>query len=434
MKIIKNTLSILTLIVSLASCSNVNQIINNTVEKENNVNEIYIRNQKINSNRKIKNVIMFIGDGMGVNHVDAGGIYKGEPLVFDITDDNWTYHAYSNTDSLTSAGFTLDESKSLLRPEENSSLYDGTPSPYDPSVNLGSSGNITTYTDSAAGGTALATGQKTTNGRIAMNYNGDPIENLVEIAKGLNKKAGVVSSDTLVGATPATYLAHVGERHLSDEIIKSTAESPVDLILTENDSSFINKKTTYESLFKSKGFDNIAYKTSELNNDANRIVGLFDGIVTKQDDPRAPSLRDLTIFALDYLDNDEGFFLMVEGAKIDKKSHSNQARLMLKELLAFDEAIEAAMEWASNRDDTIMVVSADHETGGLYYNYEAATQETIADDIKWLTYNHSRARVDIAVYGNISEFTNVYASNFSTLEGLPYWDNTDVFKLCASYL
>ena len=125
---------------------------------------------------------------------------------------------------------------------------------------------------------------------------------------------------------------------------------------------------------------------------------------------------------------------MVEGAKIDKKSHSNQARLMLKELLAFDEAIEAAMEWASNRDDTIMVVSADHETGGLYYNYEAATQETIADDIKWLTYNHSRARVDIAVYGNISEFTNVYASNFSTLEGLPYWDNTDVFKLCASYL
>lgn len=427
MKTIKKTITIITLILSLASCSNVNEIIKN--------NNINIRNQKINSNREIKNVIMFIGDGMGVNHVDAGGIYKGEPLVFDITDDNWTYHAYSNTDSLTSAGFSLDESKSLLRPEENSSLYDGTPSPYDPTVNLGSSGNITTYTDSAAGGTALSTGQKTTNGRIAMNYNGDNIENLVEIAKGLNKKAGVVSSDTLVGATPATFLAHVGERHLSDDIIMSTAESPVDLILTENDSSFKNNQTTYENLYKSKGFDNIAYKINDLNSDAERIIGLFDGIVTKQDDPRGvPTLKDLTIFALDYLDNEEGFFLMIEGAKIDKKSHSNQAKLMLQELLAFDDAIEAAMEWANNRNDTLMVVTADHETGGMYYDYDNATQETIADDIKWLTYNHSRARVDIAVYGNVEEFTNVYSSSFSTLEGIPYWDNTDVFKLCASYL
>lgn len=424
----KKSFTIFTFIVSLTGCSNINNIVINETRDN------YIRNQLINQDQKIKNVIMFIGDGMGVNHVDAGGIYKGEPLVFDKVDENWQYHAYSNTDSLTSAGFTLDETKSLIKPEENASLYDGTPSPYDPSVNLGSSGSITTYTDSAAGGTALATGQKTTNSRIGMDYNGDEIENLVEIAKGLNKKAGVVSSDTLVGATPASFLAHVGERHLSDEIIKSTAESPVDLILTENDSSFKNNKSTYENLYKSKGFDNIAYNTSQLDYDAERIIGLFDGIVTKQDDPRAPSLKDLTIFALDYLDNENGFFLMVEGAKIDKKAHSNQARLMLKELLAFDEAIEAAMEWASTRNDTLMVVTADHETGGLYYDYENATQETIADDIKWLTYNHSRARVDIAVYGNIEEFTNVYSEEFSTLEGLPYWDNTDIFKLCASYL
>lgn len=430
MKKINKAISLITLVVSLVSCSNVNEIVSNHI----NNGEIYVRNQNINADHKIKNVIMFIGDGMGVNHVDAGGILKGEPLVFDVTSDKWTYHAYSNTDSLTSAGFTLDETKSLLKPEENASLYDGTPSPYDPSVNLGASGNITTYTDSAAGGTALATGQKTTNGRIAMDYKGDPITNLVEIAKGLNKKAGVVSSDTLVGATPATYLAHVPERHLSDEIIKSTAASPVDLILTENDSSFKNNKSTYESLYKSKGFNNIAYNVDELKNDANRVLGLFDGIVTSQNDPRAPTLKDLTVFALDYLDNEEGFFLMVEGAKIDKKSHSNQARLMLKELLAFDEAIEAAMEWANSRDDTIMVVSADHETGGLYYDYETATQDTIEDDIKWLTYNHSRSRVDIAVYGDISEFTNYYSSLFSTLEGLPYWDNTDIFKMCASYL
>ena len=377
---------------------------------------------------------MFIGDGMGVAHVDAGGIYKGSPLCFDQTNDDWTYHAYSNTDSLTSMGFTLDESKSLIRPEENSSLYDGAPSPYDPNVNLGASGSITTYTDSAAGGTALSTGKKVTNSRIGMDINGNDIENLVEIAKGLNKKTGVVSSDTLVGATPASFFAHVGERHQSDEIIKDAANSPVDLILTENDSSFKDNQTSYESLYKSNGFDNIAYKVEDLDSDADRILGLFDGIVTRQDDPRAPSLKDLTVFALDYLDNENGFFLMVEGAKIDKVSHSNQAHLMLKELLAFDEAVEAAMEWAKNREDTIMVVTADHETGGLYYDRENANQDNIVDSIKWLTYNHSRSRVDIAVYGNVSEFTNYYSASFKSLEGLPYWDNTNVFKLCVSYL
>ena len=426
MKMKNRFLSLLTLVVSLTGCSNITTLVPFD-------NSPYIRNQNINVNRNIKNVILFIGDGMGVNHVDAGGIYKGEPLVFDTTNDKWTYHAYSNTDSLTSHGFTLDESKSLIHPDKNSSLYDGTPSPYDPSVSLGSDGNITTYTDSAAGGTALATGQKTTNSRIGMNYRGDKIENIVEIAKSLNKKAGVVSSDELTGATPSAFLAHATSRYEKIQIIDSVLESPVDLVLTQNTSEFKDTNNSYETKYKSNGFD-VAYNTSELDKDADRIIGLFDGIVTKQDDPRAPSLKDLTVFALDYLDNEEGFFLMVEGAKIDKKAHSNQTKLMLDELLAFDKAVEAAMEWAANRDDTIMVVTADHETGGMYYDYENSTQETIVNDIKWLSQNHSRSRVDIAVYGDVSDFTSYYSNKFKTLENIPYWDNTDVFKLCSSYL
>ena len=377
---------------------------------------------------------MFIGDGMGVSHVDAGGIYKGSSLCFDQTNEKWSYHAYSNTDSLSSQGFTLDESKSLIRPEENPSLYDGAPSPYDPNVSLGTSGNITTYTDSAAGGTALATGKKVTNSSIAKDVDGNNLESLVDIAKGLNKKAGVISSDTLVGATPSSFYAHAGARYDKEDMINSASQSPIDLILTENDDAYRNKQSTYESVFTSNGFDNIAYKVEDLNSESNRVLGLFDGIVTRQDDPRAPTLKDLTIFALDYLDNENGFFLMVEGAKIDKVSHSNQAQLMLKELLAFDEAIEAAMEWAANRDDTLMVVTADHETGGLYYDRNNTTQENVVESIKWLSANHSRSRVDIAVYGNASEFTNLYTPTYGNLEGLPYWDNTDVFKLCSSYL
>ena len=82
--------------------------------------------------KQYKNVILFIGDGMGTKHVDVGGIYKGEPLSFDVVNEKWTYHAYSNTDSRTSEGFTLDTSKSLIDPKQNSTLYDGTPSPYSP--------------------------------------------------------------------------------------------------------------------------------------------------------------------------------------------------------------------------------------------------------------------------------------------------------------
>ena len=106
---------------------------------------------------------------------------------------------------------------------------------------------------------------------------------------------------------------------------------------------------------------------------------------------------------------------MVEGANIDKKSHSNDARGMMNELVGFNNAVETATEWAEGRDDTLIVVTADHETGGLYYDRENSTQENIISNIKWKTYNHSRTRVDIAVYGNISEFTSLYSSNFKTL-------------------
>lgn len=385
--------------------------------------------------KEYKNVILFIGDGMGVNHVDAAGLYQGEPLCFDVTDENWTYHAYSNTDSRTSEGFTLDTTKSLLDPNLNSSLYDGTPSPYsEEGEKLGTSGNITTYTDSAAGGSALACGIKFTNSRIGMDIDGSPVENLVEIAHKLNKKTGVVTSDELTGATPSDFLVHVGERHLSKEIINGVANSPVDLVLAKNTSTYKENQSDYETLFSEKGFDNITYSKEALNIEANRILGLFDGVMPKTDPRGVPTLAELTAFSLDYLDNDNGFFLMVEGANIDKKAHSNQTIGMLNELLGFNDAVKTAANWANERDDTLIVVTADHETGAMYYDKEKATKETIVDDIKWLSYNHSRARVDIAIYGDIQDYIKKYGDSFSTLSNLPYWDNTDVFKLCATYL
>ena len=382
-------------------------------------------------NKTFKNVILFIGDGMGPNHVDAGGIYLGEDLCFDVVNEKWAYHAYSNTDSTTSEGFTLDTTLSLLRPEENKSLYDGTPSPYGNNA-LGVGGNITTYTDSAAGGTALATGVKVTNSRLGLDIEGNPIENLVEIASSLNKKTGVVTSDEVVGATPASFLAHVPARYEADMILEDVATSKADLVLAKTCSAYKNKKTTYDSLYQNAGYT-VTNDKSGLNKESDKLIGLFNGVSAKTD-PRVPSLAELTIYALDFLANEEGFFLMVEGANIDKHSHSNQTKLMLKELLGFNEAVKAAEMWANGRNDTLIIVTADHETGGLYYNRENATQETITTDIKWLSQNHSRTRVDIAIYGDISGFVSKFGHKFGVLEGRPYWDNTDVFRLCSWYL
>ena len=381
--------------------------------------------------KRYKNVILFIGDGMGPNHVDAGGIYLGESLCFDVINENWAYHAYSNTDSLTSAGFALDESKSLLRPEENKSLYDGTPNPYGEG-SLGVGGNITTYTDSAAGGTALATGVKVTNSRIGQDVFGNSIENLVEIASSLNKKAGVVTSDEVVGATPASFLAHAGDRHQSEEILNDIAQSNADLVLAKTCSAYKNNKSSFDTMYQTVGYRVVNDKNS-LDKSSDKIIGLFNG-VAPETDPRIPSLEELTVFALDYLDNEEGFFLMVEGANIDKQSHSNQTKLMMKELLGFNDAVKAAEQWANGRDDTLIIVTADHETGGLYYNRETASQTTILSDIKWLSQNHSRTRVDIAIYGDITGFLRRFGTEFGVLEGRPYWDNTDIFKLCSWYL
>ena len=381
--------------------------------------------------KRYKNVILFIGDGMGPNHVDAGGIYLGESLCFDVVNEKWAYHAYSNTDSLTSQGFNLDESKSLLRPEENKSLYDGTPNPYG-TGSLGVSGNITTYTDSAAGGTALSTGVKVTNSRIGQDIFGNSIENLVEIASSLNKKTGVISSDEVTGATPSAFLAHVGDRYQTEEILNDIAVSKADLVLAKTCSTYKDKKSSFDTLYQNAGYK-VINDNNSLDKSSDKVIGLFNG-VAPQTDPRIPSLADLTIYALDFLDNEEGFFLMVEGANIDKQSHSNQTKLMLKELLGFNDAVKAAEQWANGRDDTLIIVTADHETGGLYYARETATQTTIVNDIKWLSQNHSRTRVDIAVYGDISGFTKKFGSRFGVLEGRPYWDNTDVFRLCSWYL
>lgn len=380
---------------------------------------------------KIRNIIVMIGDGMGYNHVEAGSIFKGSPLCFaDETDPLWTYHALVCTDSLTSEGFTLDTTKSLLDPELNDSLYDDNPSPYGDQT----SSSITCYTDSAAAGTALATGKKTTNSRIGMGILGENYDNLVEVAHDLGKKTCVISSDELVGATPSAYLSHVSERNQRDQLIRAHATSKADLIITKKPSEWKDSAaTTYENLYKTNGFD-VCYDLKGLSITSDKQLCLPSNISATKDRGNV-TLKESTMFALDYLDDeDEGFFMMVEGACIDKRAHSKLADEEMIELMAFEETVYETYLWAQGRDDTLIIVTADHETGAMYFDKSTATKENILKKMTYLSYNHSRARVRMDVFGDISSFINKYDSYFDTLQGYPYWDNTYIFNLCAAYL
>lgn len=397
--------------------------------------ELFVRNANVNNDKNIKNVILFIGDGMGLGQIEAAEIKKGNDLSFhNYNDSSWTYHGYINTDSLTSNGFTLDTTNSLIRPELNKTLYDNADSPYSADGNYASN---TCYTDSAAGGTALATGNKTTNASIGLSPLGEELTNLVEIASGLGKKAGVLSTDTLDGATPSSFLAHANERHQSEELILDAAKSDANLIMTVKPSSW---SSTYENKFKSNNF-HFANSFNESSITSEKEIILFDKLLAGS--TLTPSLADLTIYALDKLDNEDGFFLMVEGANIDKAAHAHQAGTMIQETLALDEAVQTAASWANGRDDTLIIVTADHETGAVYFDKNKANKNNIYDEVKFLSSNHSRSRVPVSVYGDISEFLYAY-EDLLTVQGIidlgfedecaNYIDNTDVFKMCASYL
>lgn len=291
-------------------------------------------------------VIFMIGDGMGFNHLKAGEAYSGETLFmrsFPVKGESMTY-----------------------------------------------SRNVFGPTDSAAGGTALSCGKKVNNGNVAY-YNGEDLETLTEYARKLGKATGVICTETMTGATPASFSAHAVDRGMTDVIFESQMTSGVDLFLCAG-KSYCDEKT---ELIAKSGYE---YYTdfSKLNPDADKVLGSFSEISTGESTDETPTLSDLVSFAVAYLDakDEDGFFLMVEGSYIDKKSHSQDLFGMIPQLLGFDEAVETAFELA--KDFASIIVTADHETGGLKYNGE--TKYELSDKL-YTRGSHSSANVPYFVYG-----------------------------------
>jgi len=285
-------------------------------------------------------------------------------------------------------------------------------------------------TDSAAAGTAFATGLKTNNGMISVLPDGAPVETILEAAQKIGKAAGLVTNTTITHATPATFGSHVSSRGSEADIAPQYIEKKIDVLLGGGREFFIAKpvpgsrRTDDRDLLteaRKAGYVLVETREGLAESTSSKLLGLFEMDAMTTNSPE-PSLAQMTTKAIQVLSKDpQGFFLMVEGGQIDWQCHANNARGAIKQTLDFDDAIGEALKFASTRNDTLVIVTADHETGGLTILSPTSGDGTafIPSCAKWSTIGHSGCNVPILANGpGADRFSGVL-------------DNTDIPKRVA---
>jgi len=219
-------------------------------------------------------------------------------------------------------------------------------------------------TDSAAGATAMATGEKTNNRFIGMDSTGHQIPDLPEMLIKMGIRSGIVSNDRITGATPSSFFAHRTERDQSDSIAADLQHSPASLVIGGYHPAFAANQNAILNKVKASGFEVFEGLGKLPSYNKDKKVLCFDG------DRPADNFRmieDAFDQSVKYLaaDNKKGFFLVMEGAKIDGGGHSNRIKQCIDEYLSFDKVIGKAMKFADDNGETLVLVTSDHETGGL---------------------------------------------------------------------
>ncbi|MFX0183837.1 MAG: alkaline phosphatase [Candidatus Hodarchaeota archaeon] len=242
------------------------------------------------------------------------------------------------------------------------------------SANVTTNSLDSTPTDSAAAATAIATGNKTENGFVSMTPERETLKTILEYAVELGKSTGIITTTQVYHGTPATFYSHMRSRNLYLDIVNQlTNESKVDLVLGGGQAEF--KQESITSMIE-KGYSYVEDRQSLSNVENSKVLGLFahENIPNVQDRNKTltPSLVEMTEKSLEILSQDnDGFFLMVEGGLIDWSSHANNIFNTALETIEFNEAVRAAFSYAQNHSNTLLIVTADHETGGLTIVSEA---------------------------------------------------------------
>ncbi|GAB2569241.1 alkaline phosphatase [Gracilibacillus alcaliphilus] len=248
-------------------------------------------------------------------------------------------------------------------------------------------GMYTTYsadsniTDSAAAGTAMSTGVKTNNGMIGLDPEGNPQQTILEASQDKDMSTGLVATSTITHATPAAFGAHVDDRNKEPEIAQQLIDNEIDVLLGGGKNNFLPEseggnqaEANVLQQAEEQGYQLIENRNqlleADIDLDSEKLLGLFaDEAMSPElhrNTDEEPSLAEMTQTAIDTLKKDEdGFFLMVEGSQIDWAGHDNDAAWAMTDVGAFEEAVQAAVDFAEEDGNTLVVIGGDHETGGM---------------------------------------------------------------------
>lgn len=245
-------------------------------------------------------------------------------------------------------------------------------------------------TDSAASGTAIACGSKTNNGMIGMDPKGGRLKSVAEVARDSGRKVGILTSVTLNHATPAAFYGHNRSRGNYYDLGLDLVESGFDFFGGGGIAECDNKKAKsykgdiYE-IAEGRGYTVVRKDMkvlAALKPGCGKVIatGADGALMYNLDAPDSPRIADFTKKAIELLDNERGFFIMVEGGKIDWMCHANDAATVMAEVADFDNAVKVALEFArKNPRDTLVVVTGDHETGGLTMGFAGTAYNSYID-------------------------------------------------------
>ncbi len=349
----------LVVILLLSGCS-----VSNTISNQN------------SGEKPVKNIIMFIGDGMGVSHLYAGMTISKQPFYLE----QFPY-----------AGF----------------------------IKTYSADNY--ITDSAAAGTAMASGEKTNNGVIGVTPDGKPVKSILEIAHENGLSTGVVSTSAVTHATPASFVAHNAGRGNYEDIATDFLNGAADIFLGGGEDHFRKRKDGKDLTvdLKKAGYD-VVYSIDDLRNSTSSKIA---GLLAKEHMPKAHEgregmLEEMTRKAIQVLDrDDDGFFLMIEGSMIDWGSHDNDELYTYSEVIDFDKAVGIALEFAQKDSETLIIVTADHETGGLSLTGGSIPENKVTSTFS--SKGHTGVMVPVFSFGPDAEnFAGIHDNTFFMKEFL----------------
>jgi alkaline phosphatase len=270
------------------------------------------------------NIILMIGDGMGVSQIYAAMTVSNKPLAFE---------------QFRSIGFQKTYSADHY------------------------------ITDSGASGTAMATGEKTNKGHIAVSPSGEKLTTILELAEAHGLSTGLVSTSSILHATPASFIAHNRERYKYAALAEDFLQTDIEVFIGGGYRYFAKREDGQDltAQLKDKGYQVLTAMDEIQAVEKGKLAGLTaENHNPKYSEGREDMLPAATQTALQILDNNEkGFFLMVESSQIDWGGHDQDKDYIVNEMLDFNQAVEKALAFQQEHPNTLLIVTADHETGGM---------------------------------------------------------------------